>query len=210
MEKNYHFKFNSGSIQIELQSDDKDFIDTKIKELINLSTSKIIDADSQKPISSSEPTTLKKESAYVPVIKEEEAPKKPKKIVRKRGPKIAEIVEVEEELDAAKVANAIKESPYSPKMKKSILTGRNQLNRILLSFYFILEVYGERGVPSTFIADITMHLGNEINKTNISTQLKKHEGMFTSSDIPGKGKTVKYQLSNAGLMRVQELMRGEI
>jgi hypothetical protein len=210
MEKTYHFKFSSGSIQFEVQSDDKDFIDTKIKEFVHLSTGKFNDGDGQKFIPASGSMAEKKEVSIEKVHKAEDNTAKPKKIVKKRGPKIAEIVEVEEELEAGKVANAIRESPYSPKVKESILTGRNQLNRILLSFYFILEVYGERGVPSTFIADITKHLGNEIKKTNISTQLKKHQELFSSSDIPGKGKTVKYQLSNAGLMRVQELMRGEI
>lgn len=210
MENTYHFKFSSGSVQFEVQSDDKDFIDAKIKEFVHLSTGKFNDGDGQKLIPTSETTPVKKEVFIENLSKEEEKPVKPKKIVKKRGPKIAEIVEVEEELEAAKVAKAIRESPYSPKVKQSILKGRNQLNRILLSFYFILEVYGERGVPSTFIADITEQLGNEIKKTNISTQLKKHQELFSSSDIPGKGKTVKYQLSNAGLMRVQELMRGDI
>lgn len=210
MEKTYHFKFSSGSVQFEVKSDDKEFIDAKIKEFVHLSTGKLKDGDDQKLIPTSEHPVIKKEVFIDHINKEEEKTVKPKKIVKKRGPKIAEIVEVEEELEATKVANAIRESPYFPKVKKSILTGRNQLNRILLSFYFILEVYGERGVPSTFIADITAELGNEIKKTNISTQLKKHQELFSSSDIPGKGKTVKYQLSNAGLMRVQELMRGEI
>lgn len=210
MEKTYHFKFSSGSVQFEVQSDDKDFIDSKIKEFIQLSTGKFNNDESQKLIPASKPSPFKNEVFIDSKNKEEKIAAKPKKIVKKRGPKVAEIVEFEEELEAIKVANAIRESPYSPKVKENILTGRNQLNRILLSFYFILEVYGERGVPSTFIADITHHLGNEINKTNISTQLKKHKEMFSTSDVPGKGKTVKYQLSNAGLMRVQELMRGDI
>jgi hypothetical protein len=202
MEKTYNFKFSSGSVQFEIQSDDKHFIDDKIKEFVHLSTGSI-----QK-----EPTPQIEKIAPTEVIIEKKqkktGPKPIKKGKKTRGPKVAEIVEVEEVIEAEKVANAILSSSFSSNINKKILNTKNQLNRILISFYFILEVYGEIGVPSTFISEVTAQLGNEINKTNISTQLKKHSHLFSSSDTPTRGKTVKYQLSNAGLNEVQLLLRG--
>lgn len=203
MEKTYRFKFSSGSVQFEIQSDDKHFIDDKIKEFVNLSTGSI-EKDSTPKIETPAPPEViieRKSKKIVP-----EAPKRGKKT---RGPKIAVIEEVEELIEADKVAKAILASPFSTNIKKKILRSKNQLNRILISFYFILEVYGEIGVPSTFISEVTSHLGNEINKTNISTQLKKYAYLFSTSDTPARGKTVKYQLSNAGLNQVQQLLRGE-
>lgn len=203
MEKTYRFKFSSGSVQFEIQTDDKHFIDDKIREFVHLSTGSVQPDPTpkiEKPVPS-EVFIEKKPKKVAPEVK--------KKGKKTRGPKVAVIEEVEEVIEADKVAKAILSSPFSGNIKKNILKSKNQLNRILISFYFILEVYGEIGVPSTFISEITAELGNEINKTNISTQLKKFAHLFSTSDIPARGKTVKYQLSNAGLNQVQQLLRGE-
>ena len=101
----------------------------------------------------------------------------------------------------------MKSSDQFDLFKEKILGKSNQLNRILLSFYFAEKAYGKKGLTTGDVESITEALGNGIKSTNISSQLKKHDRLFNSRGERKRGSVVHYKLNKKGKEKFEELIK---
>ncbi len=219
----YRFKFKSDLFELELESTDSEFIDRKIMQLIELSTRPI--EDGPKLLSAAAPATREEANIEEAMPEEEEeaeeeAPAQPKKKTRKRRKrktvpkprkskttgKKAPAPE-EGEIDAAAIADAVKSSDHYKTIKNKILNKANQLNRILLSFYFTEQLYDKKGLTTGDVEAITEALGAGIKSTNVSSQLKKHSNLFNSRGERKRGSVVYYTLNKEGRERFENLLQ---
>jgi outer membrane biosynthesis protein TonB len=220
MSELYRFKFRSDFFEIELESTDSGFIDEKMMQLIELSMRSLEDAP--KLLTSGFVSTAKKKAppAEEPVpeeapMEEEEAEEAPQPVTKKRrrrarrkkkkatpAPKAPRGSEV----DPNAVAEQVKASDQYKTIRDNILGKSNQLNRILVSFYFAEQVYGRKGLTTGDVEAITEALKAGIKSTNISSQLKKYDQFFNSRGERKRGSVVHYKLNKDGRQKMESLL----
>lgn len=135
----------------------------------------------------------------------------------KKGPKTTqakailkkEIEDIEEEMDPKQIVEVAKNSDDYRKIKKTILDKSNQLNRILLAFYYAQKTYGDRGFSSGTIEEVTKHFGKIIRRSNIAAQIKSNPSLFHSDQTPRRGVTVKYKLTSEGGTVIEHVIKGK-
>lgn len=227
----YRFKFRSDFFELELESTDSEFIDRKIMQLIELSTRPVEDgpklltasppaheeapaAADEAPVEDAATEDEEEEEAVVEQAPEAPPRKKRKrrrrtttrKVSRKKKTKAPEATQEEGAIDPKRVAEAIKSSDHFKTIQKKILDKSNQLNRILLSFYFAEQLFNGKGLTTGDVEGITDALGVGIKSTNVSSQLKKHEALFNSRGERKRGSVVHYTLNKDGKERFEKLL----
>ncbi len=110
-------------------------------------------------------------------------------------------------VDPNQIADYVKSSENFELFQNKILKKANQLNRILLSFYFAEKAYGKKGLTTGDIESITEALGSGIKSTNVSSQLKKHDQLFNSRGERKRGSVVHYKLNKKGKEKFEELIK---
>ena len=221
----YKFKFHSEFFDLELESTDQSFIESKVMELIELSSKgyksspKLLNPAQTVdllPVEDAEEVAAvpkrgkksKKTKAGRPKSKAKSAAKrKPgrpavKKSTRAAAP--AKPATSAEAFDAGAVAERVRSDKHFDVFENKILGKANQLNRILLSFYYSDQVHGGKSLTTGDVESITKALGTEIKSTNISSQIKKHKDLFIIEGERKRGAVVHYKLNKKGLERFQD------
>jgi chemotaxis protein histidine kinase CheA len=137
------------------------------------------------------------------------SPKKtaaPAKAAAKKAPKKAPAAKTSG-INPNQIADYVKSSENFELFQNKILNKANQLNRILLSFYFAEKAYGKKGLTTGDIESITEALGSSIKSTNVSSQLKKHDQLFNSRGERKRGSVVHYKLNKKGKDKFEELIK---
>ena len=221
MSELYRFKFRSDFFEIELESTDSEFIDKKIMQLIELSMRPVEDAP--RLLTSGFTASAKEETSS---IAEEPAPAEvpaegtaaealSKPATKKRGKRggrkkkkatPAPKAPSGSEIDPKVVAEQVKASDYYKIIRDKILGKSNQLNRILVSFYFTEQAYGRKGLTTGDVEAITEALGAGIKSTNISSQLKKYSEFFNTKGERKRGSVVHYKLNKDGRQKLESFL----
>lgn len=219
MSELYRFKFRSDFFEIELESTDSDFIDKKMMQLIELSMRPLEDAprllssgftssaqkeapSAEEPVSEEAPVEEAETETPAPVEKKRRKRSKQKK---RKAPSAAK-PSGGSEIDPKAVAEQVKASDHYKTIRDEILKKSNQLNRILVSFYFAEQVYGRKGLTTGDVESITEALGAGIKSTNISSQLKKYGNYFNSRGERKRGSVVYYKLNKEGRQKLESLL----
>ncbi len=221
----YKLKFHSEFFDLELESTDQNFIERKVMELIELSSKgyqsspKLLNPAQAVDLSSVEDAeeveAAPKSSKKVKKTKGRGAKSRTKEVgKRKRGrpatKKTAKTsappksVETTDTFDAEAVAERVRSADHYDVFEKKILGKANQLNRILLSFYYSGQVYGDRSLTTGDVESITKALGTEIKSTNVSSQIKKHKNLFIIQGERKRGAVVHYKLNDDGVDKFME------
>lgn len=226
MSELYRFKFRSEWFDIELESTDQSFIDRKMMQLIELSAKQFDTEEIPRLLAPIEPAPSAEQPPAQPTAqpvskndqsastrprpatktKVDSAPDAPPTKKRRRR-KRKQVEGTESGFDAAKVAAAVKSSKFFPTIQKSILNRSNQLNRIMLCFYFVKEVYGPQALTTGDIESITAALGVRIRSTNVSSQIKKNADMFSTKEERKRGSVVHYELTKKGYEQIEKILQ---
>jgi hypothetical protein len=244
----YKFRFRTGTLEVELESDDKAFVEGKFAQLMELGGGKnsfveetpsyYSDASSSEaddpsktligkaiehqpmpaksaPIDEAlEKTRKGKRQRIKAVVSKKEDAKLQKAGKAPRGKKTkapkkesaapAEIKSTDLNTDA--IARLVKTSPHFSRIEDKVLWKANQLNRILMSFYFAKKVHPDKELTTGDLEAITYALNVGIKSTNISSQLKKHEDLFEPKGERKRGAVVRYTFTPAGEKKFEELL----
>lgn len=112
----------------------------------------------------------------------------------------------EDDFSVTEIVNSINDSENLDQIESKILNKSNQLNRILLCFYFIDKVYPNESVTTGVIEEITDQLGVKIHKTNIGTKIKDNLKFFAAEDVRKQGSHVHYKINRKGITEFEKLI----
>jgi len=179
MANNYRIKYKTGDFELEVESTDKAFVESKLKELIQ---------DGQEPaIADSKKATPKRKAVTRQAKKEPEEGNS-------------------DSVDIMGIVNEINDADNHPIIEKNILKKANQLNRILLVFYFAHKVHKDTGITTGDIEAVTHQLGIRIKKSNAGGCIKTNSKYFAAENVRRKGAVVKYKINRKGIEEFENLI----
>lgn len=178
MADNYRIKYKAGDFEIEVESSDKSFVESKLKELLQ---------DEQTP----KPDTFKKvhtRKSHSP------SPSDTPTSGKSSG------------IDIVAVVNEINDSDKHKVIEEKILKKSNQLNRILLVFYFANKIKSGGSITTGDIEKITDQLGIRIKSANAAANIKSNSKFFASETVRKRGAVVKYKINRKGIEEIESII----
>ncbi len=218
MEKMYRFIFKSDDYELQLESTDEKFVTTQMGQLVALATKQSKHSKGTETVAK-----IKKEVPFELVNVEgansiaEKNEDTPMAIAKKKGRPASSANKLEKiapehskstndilaELDAAKVAAAIKNSSEYAIIEEKILGRANQLNKILMACYYVNKVHGKKPVTTSFLEELFDHFGKKMAKSNIGTKMKNsqdaQDGYFKLDDEQKRGTPTQYRITKKGM-----------
>ena len=182
---NYRVHYKKGDVEIEVESTDKDYVDTMLKKLVTM-----------------EPTSSKS-------TKDQSSAKKGKggKRPKTKSSKKVEVSE-ESELDIPSLVAKIHDDDNFAAIEEHILNKHGQLQRVLLILFFAKEM-GSEHLTSGQISAVTNELGVNLSQANVSRTLSDKRKFFTAGTVRKKGAKVLYKLNRQGIKAFEKCLRGE-
>lgn len=180
MTSNYRVRLKRGNHEIEIESTDKDYVDSKLKEFLP-----------ELPEIKAEPTPLKLSRKRTEKLKAEKD------------------VSAEAELDIAGLVTYIKDSKIYPEVEKNIIDKRGVLPRIMMCMHFASEFSDELYLKTGQVEAITDQLGIKIGMANAANNIKKNQKYFTAKTVRKKGQPVPYKLNRKGENTFEKYLNGE-
>lgn len=188
MAENYRIKYKKGDFEIEVESSDKTFVEKKLNDLISDQSSKSTPKYSKKVGTSESKIT-------------------PKTSNMEETENVSENNNENGEIDVVNIVNAIHDSDKYDIIDSKILKKSNQLNRILMVFYFVHQVYGNnKSINSGNIEAITDQLGVRIQQPNVSKKIKANSKFFAGDSVRKKGSVVNYKINRKGLDEFEKII----
>lgn len=179
MADNYRIKYKAGDFEVEVESSDKAFVESKIKELLQ---------DEQ----TSKPNTSKK----IPERKSSSSSSASSSTSSGKSSGI----------DIVAVVNEINDFDKYKIIEEKILKKSNQLNRILLVFYFANKVKSGGSITTGDVAKITDQLGIRITSANAASNIKNNSKFFASETVRKRGAVVKYKMNRKGIEEFESII----
>jgi len=187
MAENYRIKYKSGDFEVEIESTDKAFVETKLTELTK-----------------DVPKTIKTNPS-----KETKAVVKPTASVKAK-PELSIEEESDDDdngIDVVKIVNAIYDAENHDVVEQKILKKSNQLNRILMIFAFVNKVYDHNtSITTGDIEKITDQLGVRIKRPNAANKIKANSKFFAADSVRKKGSVTKYKINRKGLEEFDKII----
>ena len=179
---NYRLRYKKGDFEIEIESTDKSYVDSKFIELLDV-----------KPVSSTS-TSVKKKSS---------------KSNKTSTNSSEESGQLEGEIDVSGVVNLINESDDHEAIDAHALSKAAQLPRVIMCMKFSSDL-GAEFLTTGDIQKITDQLGVKLKHQNVGTCIKKNQKYFTADGVrkPG-GTAVKYKLNRKGQAAYNKIIAGE-
>ena len=180
MADNYRIKYKSGDFEVEVESTDKAFVESKLNELIK-------ETPSTKTRAPKKTTTSKKTASTPQAARETDND--------------------ESGVDIMAIVNAINDADNHDQIDEKILKKANQMNRILLVFYFVNELYDNNTTITTgAIVKITDQLGVKIKAPNVANKVKANAKFFAADAVRKKGTASKYKINRKGLEEYERVL----
>lgn len=178
---NYRIKYKKGDFELEIESTEKDYVDSMFKELLE---SKI------------EPQ---------PAVKKKTPARKPKPAT----PKVNGGAESADKVDIPVLIEAINDSDDHDAIDENIISKSAQLPRIIMCLKFAESTLESPYLSTGHIQTITDQLGIRIKSQNAATTIKKNQKYFTADGVRKTGALIKYKLNRKGLAAYGKLLKGE-
>jgi hypothetical protein len=177
MANNYRLKYKHGDFELEIESTDKAFVESKLKELIQ------------------------QEQERQPLLPKNPAPKHKTGSSTDPGDE-----DSNSNIDVAKVVNEINDSDKHSVIEKEIINRSNRLKRILLVLYFSNELYPQVPITTGEIEKITDQLGIKIASPNVASAIKENLKFFTADAVRKRGAIVKYKINKKGIDEIKKIL----
>lgn len=259
MSENYKLRVKSDHFEIEMESGDRQFVESRMDDLFALA-SKAVPRESNQPAlpaqaaparvqapaqvqTAPQPQTLAPSASSASQTRQSEEPRQrhspyptsptaakdendtfeePKQEIKSRRRSMSSsklksrdrlasqgldfISESDNDIDTRKILHAIENSPSYEDLKESVINQKDQLNRILLVFYFSNQVYPDKTLSNNIIEDVTDKIGNKISRVNIGPKIKTNLDLFKIYKERKQGGALRYQIKIAGLERFENLI----
>ncbi len=183
MEELYRFKIQTDQFAVELESTNKDFVEQHMLNLLKVS----------------ETSTLTTPSPSVPAISNDVG-------VVDDVPIPDRAIEMDTE-QADSVVQFILNSDKLTFVRSRVLEKANQLNKILMVFYFTNELYGNQFLTTSFIEHVLARFGRRIAKSNLGTKIKNNEEYFAADSEPKRGTPTQYRIRQIGIERFNNIIK---
>ena len=183
MSNSYRVRYKVGDFEIEIESSDKEYVESKLKELLN---KKLLEAVK----------TRRRETEELPPrgkAKKKQAPKK----------------EEEAKLDIPGFVDHIKELDDYLILEEKVLNQNQQLPKILMCLYYAKDFFDSPFLTTGQIETITDQFGAKIKKGNVGAKIKKEKKYFTADRVRKKGAIMQYKLTRPGLQEFQKYLKEE-
>ncbi|MHC4406776.1 MAG: hypothetical protein ACYTG0_44710 [Planctomycetota bacterium] len=182
----YKVRVKKGEYEVEVESSDKAYVDSKLAELL--------------------------ESAESPAGRHSA----PKKVTRKKPSKSSkttpdsnEAPSSSDEIDVAGLVAHIKDADIHPDVEKNIIDKRNVLAKIVMVFYYAAECFDDPHLTTGQIESITDQLGIKVGMANASNKIRENQRYFTGRVVRKKGQAVPYKLNRQGEKAFEAFVKGE-
>ena len=181
MTNSYRVRYKNGDLEIEVESSDKSYVDSKLSELIGKDVK--------------------------PVVKQHGKPKPTKPAKRKAEKAVGK--DEERSVDIPTLVDAINESDNHGKIEENILNKSSRLGRIILCLYYANEVLESPFLTTGDIEKITNQLGIKLSSQNASKAIKNSQKYFTADQVRKSGAIMKYKLNRKGISAFATLLKDE-
>lgn len=185
MNSNYRVKYKNGSFEVEIESSDKSYVDSKLAEFIAMEESER--NQNGKQVSNSKQTKRKGTKATA----------------QNSG-----VPDSKDNVDVAKIVAAINDDDEYDKIEEHILNKSGQLPRIIMCLYHA-ESADQSPITTGSIQTITDQLGIKITNANAAKTIKNNLKYFVADSVRKKGAIMKYKLNRKGNDAFQKLLNGE-
>ncbi|HFD31767.1 MAG TPA: hypothetical protein ENJ28_03500 [Gammaproteobacteria bacterium] len=179
---NYRIRYRKGDFELEVESTEKQYVDSKFKELLNAKP----DSAAQAP-------------------KKKTARKKPASNSKQNDSKQGGSGQI----DIPAVIEAINDSDDHEAIDENILSKSGQLPRIIMCLKFAESTLDSPYLTTGHIQTITDQLGIKIKSQNAATTIKSNQKYFTADAVRKAGTIIKYKLNRKGLTAYNNLLKGE-
>ncbi len=187
MTNNYRVKYKNGDFEVEIESSDKGYVDSKLAELI-----------AAEVVSSTSPSA---------------SSKKQKSLIKKRAVKATNTEESDiaehSKVDIAKLVGHINDADNHDDIAKHILGKSAQLPKILMCLYFAMENLESPNLTTGNIETITDQLGIKMKCANAVTTIKKNQKYFAQDTVRKMGAIMKYKLNRKGKDAYLKVVTGD-
>jgi hypothetical protein len=178
MANNYRIKYKTGDFEIEVESSDKSFVESKLKELIG--EDRVANVKPGKSVA--------------------------KKITPIKRVESGQDNSNEDGIDINEIVNSINDSDKHSAIEQKILKKSNRLNRILLILYFTNKIYGSVAITTGEIEKITDQLGIKISSANVASAIKVDLKYFAADSVRKKGAIVRYKINKKGIDEFEKII----
>lgn len=180
MAKKYKVRMKSGDYEIEIESNDKNYVNSKLKEFLSEKSS---------PSTKSIPTKTHKG--------------------RKVNIKESKEALAETKLDIVGLVAHIKDSDKYSQAEDNIIDKKDELPKIMMCMYFKNEFSDDPYLTTGQVEKITDQLGIKLKMSNVASKIRNNQAYFTAKTVRQKGKPVPYKLNRRGEKAFEKYLKGE-
>lgn len=177
----YRVKYKTGDLEVEVESTDKAYVDSKLAELLTIS----------------EGTPAKKAAARK---RRRKATGRSSSLDNDRN---------STSIDFPAIVEAINDSDEHDSIDKHILSKSAQLPRIIMCLDFAATALDSPYLTTGHIQTITDQLGVKIKSQNAAKTIKNNQKYFTADSVRKTGAIIKYKLNRKGQAAYKALLKGE-
>ncbi len=188
MGNEYRVKYKKGDLEIEIQSTDKNYVDTTLTRLLD----KVPTPRTKEPESKGKSGT---------------GATKPRMHAKRKG-KVDGTNEGQSEIDVARIVNAVNDSEDHGNIETHVLNKRGQIGRVLLAFRFAHDC-GFEELTTGDVEKITDQLGVKLHVSAVSHCISDNRKFFSTAVARKKGTIVPYKLNRQGQQAFAKILEGE-
>ena len=185
MAENYRVRVKQGDQEFEVESTSKEYVDTKLKELISQA-----DLDIKKSTRSQ--------------TKESKKSKTRKNTGRNEGMNDVE----SEAIDIPGIVNYIKGTDDYSNLETNVLDKINVLPKIMMCMYYAAKFKEGTHLTTGQVEKITNQLDVTIKVSNVSKNIKRNQKYFNNKNVRKKGLVGYYKLNRNGENTFKKILKG--
>lgn len=184
----YRVRYKKGDFEVEVESSEQNYVDTKMRELL--------ETDFKKP---SGDTSGRKRAAKP----SRASSRKVVESTSDNGDEVAESTLTE-------IITSINDADNFKDIEKHVLDQRDRLPRILMCYYFAHKHQSDPALITTHVERITEHFRVRIAASNVAKVIREGASQYLTGDrVRKRGVATNYKINRTGIDAFEKIMRGE-
>lgn len=185
MAENYRVRVKQGDQEFEVESTSKEYVDTKLKELLSQAKLEIANSNQRQTGQGQK--------------------RKPRKNV---GTDAGMNAQDTEAIDIPGIVNYIKDADDYSNLEPNVLDKTNMLPKIMMCMYYAAKVKEGTYLTTGQVEQITDQLGVKIKTSNVSKAIKDNLKYFNNKNVRKKGLVGYYKLNRNGENTFKKILKG--
>lgn len=192
MLENYRVKVRTGDFEVEVESSEKAYVDSKLDDLLSMRTT------------ARQPNVVKRPSNN---RNRGQRSKNPGRVSQTE--KTVARKESNAAVDIPSLISQIKDADDYPELEKNILDGRDMLAKIIACLHCVAAYTSDAYLTTGQIETITDQLGIKVGMANAANKIRDNQKYFTGKTVRKKGQAVPYKLNRRGEQAFSKYLKGE-